>query len=135
MLQKSRKVTILMLAILATYSIIANYSLVGYGYIYYYIVNPLFWIIFIGITMIVTAKTSETTKMRDKIFEYTLIAGFVNIGIYIFSQLFIEIGKNPYSTSIKGILMNLYVYILPIVMKEYTRFKLINNVYEKEKSQ
>lgn len=133
MLQKSRKVTILMLAILATYSIIANYSLVGYGYIYYYIVNPLFWIIFIGITMIVTAKTSETTKMRDKIFEYTLIAGFVNIGIYIFSQLFIEIGKNPYSTSIKGILMNLYVYILPIVMKEYTRFKLINNVYEKEK--
>ena len=78
MLQKSRKVTILMLAILATYSIIANYSLVGYGYIYYYIVNPLFWIIFIGITMIVTAKTSETTKMRDKIFEYTLIAGFVN---------------------------------------------------------
>ena len=83
--------------------------------------------------MIVTAKTSETTKMRDKIFEYTLIAGFVNIGIYIFSQLFIEIGKNPYSTSIKGILMNLYVYILPIVMKEYTRFKLINNVYEKEK--
>lgn len=28
---------------------------------------------------------------------------------------------------------NTYIYIWPIIAKEYTRFKLINNVYEKEK--
>ena len=133
MLQKSRNITILMLAILATYSIIANYSLVGYGFKYYFIVNPLFWIIFIVAIFICTSKTSEGAKLKENIFAYSLIASLVNIGIYIFSEVFIEIGKNPYSTSLKGILMNVYIYILPIVAKEYTRFRVINNVYEKDK--
>ena len=133
MLQKSRNITILMLAILATYSIIANYSLVGYGFKYYFIVNPLFWIIFIVAIFICTSKTSEGAKLKENIFAYSLIAALVNIGVYIFSEVFIEIGKNPYSTSLKGILMNVYIYILPIVAKEYTRFRVINNVYEKDK--
>ena len=133
MLQKSRNITILMLAILAAYSIIANYSLVGYGFKYYFIVNPLFWIIFIVAIFICTSKTSEGAKLKENIFAYSLIAALVNIGVYIFSEVFIEIGKNPYSTSLKGILMNVYIYILPIVAKEYTRFRVINNVYEKDK--
>lgn len=133
MLQKSRNVTVLMLAILATYSIIANYSLVGYSFKYYFIVNPLFWIIFIAVTFLCTAKTNESGKFKSNIFAYSIIAGFINIGIYIFSEVFIEIGRNPYSTSLKGILMNIYIYILPIVAKEYTRFRLINNVYEKDR--
>ena len=134
MLQKSRKITILMLAILAMYSIIANYSLVNSGSMYYFIVNPLFWIIFIIATSVMTAKTNEGTKLSGSIFEYTLIAAFINIGIYILAEVFVDIGKNPYSLSAKGILMNIYIYILPIVAKEYTRFKLINNVYEKDKN-
>lgn len=134
MLQKSRKITILMLAILAMYSIIANYSMVNSGFLYYFIVNPLFWIIFIVATNILTAKTNEGTKLSGSIFEYTLIAAFINIGIYILSEIFVDIGNNPYSLSAKGILINIYIYILPIVAKEYTRFKLINNVYEKDKN-
>ena len=134
MLQKSRKITILMLAILAMYSIIANYSMVNSGFLYYFIVNPLFWIIFIVATNVFTAKTNEGTKLSGSIFEYTLIAAFINIGIYILSEIFVDVGTNPYSISAKGILINIYIYILPIVAKEYTRFKLINNVYEKDKN-
>ena len=134
MLQKSRKITILMLAILAMYSIIANYSMVNSGFLYYFIVNPLFWIIFIVATNVFTAKTNEGTKLSGSIFEYTLIAAFINIGIYILSEIFVDMGTNPYSISAKGILINIYIYILPIVAKEYTRFKLINNVYEKDKN-
>lgn len=133
MLQKSIKNSIFMLIILATYTIIANYILVGYGSVYYFVVNPLFWIFFIIIASVITAKMNESKKFHDEILEYTLIAAFVNIGIYIFSQLFIDIGKNPYSTTIKGFLTNLYIYILPIIAKEYTRFRIINNVYEKDK--
>jgi signal peptidase len=133
MLQKSRNITILMLAILATYSIIANYSLVGYGFRYYFIVNPLFWIIFIVAIFICTSKKNEGVKLKENIFTYSLIAALVNIGVYIFSEVFIEIGKNPYSMSLKGILMNAYIFFLPIVAKEYTRFRVINNVYEKDK--
>ena len=112
MLQKSIKNSIFMLIILATYTIIANYILVGYGSVYYFVVNPLFWIFFIIIASVITAKMNESKKFHDEILEYTLIAAFVNIGIYIFSQLFIDIGKNPYSTTIKGFLTNLYIYIL-----------------------
>ena len=72
-------------------------------------------------------------KLKENIFTYSLIAALVNIGVYIFSEVFIEIGKNPYSMSLKGILMNAYIFFLPIVAKEYTRFRVINNVYEKDK--
>ena len=133
MLQKSRKITVLMLTILAMYSIIANYILVNHGTLYSYVVNPLFWCVFIIISTCLLSKTSESTKIKSETIEYTIIAVLVYIGVYIASQIFVAIGENPYSNSLKGILINTYVYILPIIAKEYTRFKLINNVYEKEK--
>ena len=132
MLQKSIKNSIFMLIILATYTIIANYILVGYGSVYYFVVNPLFWIFFIIIASVITAKMNESKKFHDEILEYTLIAAFVNIGIYIFSQLFIDIGKNPYSTTIKGFLTNLYIYILPIIAymkKTRNLYLLLLHVY------
>lgn len=133
MLQKSRKITVLMLAILVIYSIVANYSLVSHAQMYYYIVNPLFWFIFIIAASLLLSKTNESTRFGKDVLEYTVIASLIYIGIYIVSQFFIEVGKNPYSTSIKGILINSYIYLWPIIAKEYTRFKLVNNVYEKEK--
>lgn len=134
MLQKSSKITIFMLAILIVYSIIANYSLVGYGFLYYFIVNPLFWIIFIISANFLCARCNGNTKLSIGVMEYTLVASLVYIGIYIFSEFFVDIGDNPYSFTIKGILINCIVYILPIIAKEYVRFKLINNVFEKDKN-
>ena len=133
MLQKSIRNTVFMLIILAMYSIIANYTLVGYGSIYSLVVNPLFWLAFVVVTKFLTAPSSENIRFTNKIAGYALIAALVNIGVFILSELFIEIGKNPYSVTPIGIALNLYVYILPIIAKEYTRFKLINNVYEKDK--
>ena len=86
MLQKSSKITILMLAILIVYSIIANYSLVGYGFLYYFIVNPLFWIIFIISANFLCARCNRNTKLSTGVMEYTLVASLVYIGIYIFSE-------------------------------------------------
>ena len=133
MFQKSIKNSFFMLIILAVFSVVANYSLIGYGSIYYFVINPLFWIFFVIATSFFTSKSSESKIFHGKLMEYSLIAAFVNIGVYILAELFMEIGKNPYSITAKGILINLYVYILPIIAKEYTRFKLINNVYEKDK--
>lgn len=134
MLQKSRKINVLMLAILVIYTIVANYSLVNSkASLYYYAVNPLFWFIFIIVSNLLLSKTNESNKIKKDALGYTAIASLIYVGIYIISQIFIEVGKNPYSTSIKGILTNTYIYIWPIIAKEYTRFKLINNVYEKEK--
>ena len=133
MLQKSIRNTVFMLIILAMYSIIANYTLVGYGSIYSLVVNPLFWVAFMLATKFLTAPSTENARFKSKITGYALIAAFVNIGVFILSELFTEIGKNPYSVTPIGIVLNVYIYILPIIAKEYTRFKLINNVYEKER--
>lgn len=93
MLQKSRKITVLMLAILVIYSIVANYSLVSHAQMYYYIVNPLFWFIFIIATGLLLFKTNESTKLGKDVLEYTVIASLIYVGIYIVSQFFIEIRK------------------------------------------
>lgn len=133
MLQKSRKTTVLILAILVIYSIIANYSLVNYGLIYYYIVNPLFWFICIFFLNILFSKNPTNSRLKSEITEYSLIASLVYVGIYIVLNFFLEVGKNPYSLSLKGILTNCIIFILPIVFKEYVRYRLVNNVYEKDK--
>ena len=69
MLQKSRKTTVLILAILVIYSIIANYSLVSYGLIYYSIVNPLFWFMCIVLLNILFAKSPTNTRLKKEITE------------------------------------------------------------------
>lgn len=51
------------------------------------------------------------------------------------SGLFINFGKNPYSTNLFGFITNLWIMGAVIIAKEYIRFKLINNVYEKNKVQ
>jgi len=83
---------------------------------------------------IVLPKVNENFKINSEVLEYTFIASFVYIGIYVVSELFVEIGKNPYALSLEGLLSNGMVYILPIIAIEYVRFKLVNSVFEKDKS-
>ena len=49
------------------------------------------------------------------------------------SGLFITFGHNPYNTTLIGLLNNLWITGTIIVAKEYIRFRLINNVYDKYK--
>lgn len=133
MLQKSRKITILMLAILAIFSIVANRVLLFNQHTLNYIVNPIFWVIYIIACCFLLSKCEEGMRLKGDIRLSSLIASAIYIGIYVFSVFFIEVGENPFSRSFKGFLINAYVYILPIVAREYARFRLINNVYEKDK--
>lgn len=133
MLQKSRKITILMLAILAIYIIAVKRIFLFNQYSLNYIAIPVFWIIYIIACSFLLSKSDESMRLKGDTLLSSLIASAVYIGIYIFSIFFIEVGENPYSHSLKGILTNIYVYILPIIAREYARFRLINNVYEKDK--
>lgn len=49
------------------------------------------------------------------------------------SGLFITFGNNPYLTTLKGIVLNIWMFGVVIIAKEYIRYRLINNVYEKDK--
>lgn len=58
---------------------------------YYYIVNPLFWFIFIIATSLILSKTNESARFCKDVLEYTVIASLIYVGIYIVSQFFIEV--------------------------------------------
>ena len=133
MLQKSRKITILMLAILAVYMIAVKRIFLFDQYSLNYIAIPVFWIIYIIACSFLLSKSEESMRLKGDTFLSSSIACAIYVGIYIFSIFFIEVGDNPFSHSLKGILTNIYVYILPIIAREYARFRLINNVYEKDK--
>ena len=133
MLQKSRKITILMLAILAIFSIVANKVLLFDQHTLNYIVNPIFWVIYTIACCFLLSKVEEKMRFKGDTIISSLIASAVYIGIYVISMFLLENGENPFSHSFKGLIINAYVYILPIVAREYARFRLINNVYEKDK--
>ena len=50
------------------------------------------------------------------------------------SGLFVTFGKNPYNATPIGLLHNLWIFGTILIAKEYVRYKLINNVYEKDKN-
>lgn len=79
MFQKSIRNTILILIILAAYSVVANQTLASFGTIYYLVINPIFWILFVIGVSFFTSKTNESKLFNDKIFEYALVAAFINV--------------------------------------------------------
>ena len=132
-MQKSKIATILVIGMIILYTGLRVTIFSTFGWIYTYLINPLFWII-LAITLYkVLGKTYENQKFKKEIIEYTLIACLVYILVYLISGLFVTFGKNPYARTIKGILTNLWILGTVIVAREYIRYKLINNVYEKEK--
>ena len=133
-MQKSKIANIVVIGIIIFYTFLRVTVLSSLGWIYTYIVNPLFWII-LAITLYKTlGKIYENKKLKNQIIEYTLIACLTYILVYLISGLFVTFGKNPYSRSLKGILTNLWIFGSIIVAREYIRYKLINNVYEREKN-
>jgi len=74
-----------------------------------------------------------TYKLKKEILDYTLIAVLIYIIMYLLFGLFVTFGKNPNSNTIKGFLINFWVTGSIIICKEYIRFLIINNVFEKQK--
>lgn len=134
-MQKNKKATIIIISIILAYGLLAEFYLSAkINNIYMYIINPIIWI---GIAIFlrnVLGKSYEVKKLKKEIIEYSFIAVLAYIITYLTSGLFITFGSNPYSRTIIGILTNLWVFATVIIAKEYIRYKLINNVYEKDKT-
>jgi signal peptidase len=75
----------------------------------------------------------KTNKFKKDIIQYVLITILVYSIVYLISGLLVSFGNNPYSTSIRGIIINLFATASIIISREYIRYKLINNVYNKDR--
>ena len=133
-MQKNKKATIIIVIFLLIYGLLSEFILsIKINAIYTYLLNPIIWI---GITILLKVtlgKSFEIKKLKKDIISYSLIAVLVYIITYLISGLFITFGKNPYSRTMLGIIINLWSFATVIVAKEYIRYKIVNNVYEKEK--
>ena len=134
-MQKNKKATIIIMIFILLYSLLAEFKLVTtINKIYLYILNPLIWIGLAIFLRTVLGKSYEIKKLKKDIITYSFIAVLTYIIVYLISGLFITFGKNPFSRTILGIITNLWIFVSVIISKEYVRYKLINNVYEKDKT-
>lgn len=133
-MQKNKKATIIIILAMLVYGLFAEFYLsIKTNKIYLYIINPIVWI---GIAIFLKSmlgKSYEVKKLKKDIISYSFIAVLTYIIIYLISGLFITFGKNPYSRTLIGITTNLWIFATVIIAKEYIRYRLINNVYEKDK--
>lgn len=133
-MQKSKIFTYVTIATILFYGLFANLKLVrNINILYLYIINPIFWIGLAIFLYFALGKSLEKRRLKKQITQYTIIAALTYIIIYMLSGLIITFGDNPYNTSIKGLMHNLWTIGTIIVAKEYIRYKLINNVNNKDK--
>lgn len=133
-MQKSKIVTAIFILVILIYGLLSNFRFVfGLNGLYLYIVNPIFWIIFCIVLFFTLGTLYTNTKLRKKIIQYTTVATLTYLIVYMLSGLFVTFGENPYSTTLKGLIINLWSLGIPIFAKEYIRYKLINNVYDRDK--
>ena len=134
-MQKSKNATIAIMIIILLFGLLGSIKLVrDINVIYLYIINPIFWI---GLSILLhytLGKNIENRRLKKQVMEYTIIATLVFIIVYMLSGLFVTFGKNPYNTTPIGLLHNLWITGVILVAKEFVRYKLINNVYEKDKN-
>lgn len=132
-MQKSKIGTISIMIIIIIYTILRVTILSKLGTIYTYVINPLFWITLAFILYKLFGRTFESKKIKKQVLEYTLIACLGYIILYLISGLFLTFGKNPYATTIKGLIINIWILGIPVFFREYIRYKIINNVYDRDK--
>lgn len=130
---KSKNATIIVIIFILIYGIFANFKLQELGSVYTYIINPIFWVILAFTLRILLGKSYEKKRLKKDIIQYTLIAILVYIIVYLISGIFVTFGENPYERTLVGVITNLWIFGTVIISREYIRYKLINNVYEKDK--
>ena len=125
--------TILIFVILILYYVLSQIYFIKMGSIYTMVINPLFWILLCVALKIYIKKTYAVAKLKKEIIDYTLITVLGYIIVYLISGLFVSFGKNPNSATLKGLIINFWVTGTVILTREYVRYLIINNTYEKQK--
>ena len=131
-MQKYKNITIVVLVVLCIYFLFSQLYLKQLGSIFTYIINPAFFIIIAVFTKIVITSPYANNKFKKNIIQYVCITILMYAVLYLLSGIFLTYGKNPYSSTIIGILLNLYSIGTVIFCREYIRYKLINSVLKKE---
>lgn len=131
--KKRIKVAVLIIILLLT----TSFELLGlnikFSSSYSYVIKPLMWI-FVGIITYFFYKSEviQDRKYKSEVDFCVYVTIMMYFLIYFIFGYIIGFGTNPYNTSLKGILTNLWMFVPVVFAKECVRYYLINN-YGKEK--
>lgn len=132
-MQKSKGATLIIILIIVIYTILGiTYLRPNVNDLYIYVINPIFWII-LSVILLISLKKIYKRNLKKEVIQYTITTILIYIIVLLISGSFVSFGHNPYSTTIKGLLTNAWIFGIIIVAKEIIRYKLIDNVYEKDK--
>lgn len=109
------------------YCLMSQFFFVNLGEKYNNIINPIVWILLAGILFLNSKNVKVNPRKEKKVIQYSFIAILFYIILYILSGLVVSFGNNPYSNSLKGIFINIWVTGVPVIMKEISRFYIISN--------
>lgn len=124
---------LIVLLFIFIYILLSQFYFFSLGNIYTYIINPLFFVCTALLLMFMIAPSYRTNKNKKEIVQYVFITMLLYSLIYLLSGLLVGFGKNPYSTTIRGLVTNFFATGLVILCREYIRFKILNNVFDKNK--
>ena len=132
-MQKSKALTIVILIVLLLYFLFSQFYLKNFGNMYVYLINPLFFVLMALIVKFTFPSFYTTSKFKKSFVQYVIITALIYTFVYLISGLFLTYGKNPYSITPLGILLNLYSIGFVIFLREYLRYRLVNNILKKDK--
>ena len=131
-MKKSNKVIIISLLLLSTLLLEITGVSTSFGTAYAYTIKPLIWL-FLGVITFIFFKNSVyvNNKYKKDINFIVLTTTLAYFFIYFFIGYIKGFAHNPYDTSIKGILTNLWMFVPMLVVREYLRYYMINNCEQK----
>lgn len=132
-MKKNLKLIILILLILS-YLILESLGMATkFGSSYAYVIKPMFWI-FIGVATFVFFKNDVIVnkKYKKDVNFIVVIATLVYFILYFALGYAKGFAHNPYDSSVKGILTNLWTFIPMLIVREYVRYYMINNCNKKQ---
>lgn len=111
--------------IMFIYLLIYQLFLISYGEIIRYIINPLVWILFALISYFINNKQKRIYKYFYDIIYIVIIGALIYIILFYTIGFFIGYTNNPYSLTISGFIINAFIILLVLGLKEYIRNILI----------
>lgn len=131
-MKKSIKILILSIIILASLVPEVTGISASMGSYYAYVIKPLTWI-FIGIVSFFFFRDDVVAnlKYRKEVTFCVVVATLIYFIIYFILGYIKGFAHNPYDSTIKGILLNLWAFVPVLIVREYARFYMINNCNKK----
>ena len=131
-MKKSIKILILSIIILASLVPEVTGISASMGSYYAYVIKPLTWI-FIGIVSFFFFRDDVVAnlKYRKEVTFCVVVATLIYFIIYFILGYVKGFAHNPYDSTIKGILLNLWAFVPVLIVREYARFYMINNCNKK----